>query len=104
MKRFFCPILLIAAGYAQQATFKSNTRLVVLNVFAKDKSGKDLMSLHKEDFTVLEDAKPQKIAIFELQRLDAPDAGPASATAAPATAIAAVSTEAKAQQITTKGP
>jgi VWFA-related protein len=97
MRRFLCAVLLIAAAYAQQATFKANTRLVVLNVFAKDKSGKDLTNLRQQDFTVFEDGKPQKISIFELQRLDSE---PAVATAS-APAPAAV-TEAKAQQITTK--
>ena len=87
--------LLLFTAFGQQATFKSSTRLVVLNVFAKDKSGKDLTTLSKENFTVLEDGKPQNISIFELQRLDAEPA--------PATAVAAVKpTEVKAKQITTK--
>ncbi len=101
MKQFLCAILLIAAGYSQQATFKANTRLVVLNVFAKDKSGKDLTSLHKEDFTVLEDGKPQKISIFELQRLDTEPSAIAT-SASPAPVVATASNEAKAKQITTK--
>jgi VWFA-related protein len=89
--------LLIFTAYAQQATFKTSTRLVVLNVFAKDKSGKDLTNLNKQDFTVLEDGKPQTISIFELQRLDKeqPPHGNAIAATPP-------STEAKAQVIATK--
>jgi VWFA-related protein len=91
--------LLVAAGYGQQPTFKANARLVVLNVFAKDKSGKDLLTLKKEDFTVLEDGKPQNIAIFELQKLDS-EPSPASTTSTSAAPPAI----AKAQQITTRAP
>jgi VWFA-related protein len=91
---------ILAASYGQQATFKASARLVVLNVFAKDKSGKDLTNLRKEDFTVFEDGKPQSIAIFELQRLDSeqPQQQIAAAPTAP------VVKETKAQQITTKAP
>ena len=88
--------LLVIAAYAQQATFKTSTRLVVLNVFAKDKSGKDLTGLTKESFTVLEDGKPQNISIFEFQKLDG--ATPPKPTL-PATAS---TTDAKAQVITTR--
>ena len=88
--------LLLFTAFGQQATFKSSTRLVVLNVFAKDKGGKDLTTLTKDNFTVLEDGKPQTISIFELQRLDTTEPAP--------TAVAVVEkpTEAKAKQITTK--
>ncbi len=89
--------LLVFAAYAQQATFKTSTRLVVLNVFAKDRSGKDLTGLTKESFTVLEDGKPQNIAIFEFQKLDGAEPSP------PQPAIAsAPPSEAKAQVIATK--
>lgn len=95
--------LLIAAGYAQQATFKANTRLVILNVFAKDRSGKDLTTLRREDFTVLEDGKPQNIAIFELQRLDSTESGVAKDAPSTATSERAA-TDVKAQKITTRAP
>jgi VWFA-related protein len=52
------------------ATFTSNTNLVVVDLYARDKSGKIITNLKKEDFTVLEDGKPQVISIFELQKLD----------------------------------
>lgn len=94
MKHFLW--LLVLAAYAQQATFKTSTRLVVLNVFAKDKGGKDLTSLTKEAFTVLEDGKPQNIAIFEFQKLEG---GEPPKTVTPA---AVASAEAKPQVITTK--
>ena len=92
MKHFLW--LLVFAAYAQQATFKTSTRLVVLNVFAKDKGGKDLTGLTRESFAVLEDGKPQNISIFEFQKLDG--------AVPPKTAPSIASTEAKAQVITTK--
>jgi len=101
MRRRFLSFVLMAgaAGYGQQPTFKANARLVVLNVFAKDKSGKDLLMLKKEDFTVLEDGKPQNIAIFELQKLDSePSSTAVASSSGPPPAIA------KAQQITTRAP
>lgn len=88
MTRAFSLLLtlsMLAAGQ-EQPTFRTNTRLVVLNVFAKDRSGKDLLDLRREDFTVLEDGKPQRISIFELQRLDAPANEPLPPQVAPAPA------------------
>jgi len=51
-------------------TFKTNTNLVIVNVAVKDKSGKAIEDLKKEQFTLLEDGKPQQIAVFDLQRLN----------------------------------
>src|SRR5580698_5797022 len=51
-------------------TFKTNTNLVIVNVAVKDKSGKAIEDLRKEQFTLLEDGKPQPISVFELQRLN----------------------------------
>src|ERR1700722_19810262 len=51
-------------------TFKTNTNLVIVNVAVKDKSGKAIEDLKKDQFTLLEDGKPQQIAVFELQRLN----------------------------------
>ncbi len=61
---------LIAFGQQADPVFKSTTQLVVVDVFARDKSGKDLTNLTKADFTVLEEGKPQQIQIFELQKLE----------------------------------
>src|SRR5205085_7079785 len=68
------PIMLLAAlGLAQQQSndvvFKSTSNLVVLDVTVRDKSGKEIPDLRNEDFTVLEDGKPQSISVFEFQRL-----------------------------------
>jgi VWFA-related protein len=87
---------------AQQGGFKfeTTTRLVVVNVAAKDKNGDPIAGLKVSDFTVTEDGKPQQIKVFEYQRLEdailpAPALTPrqpaAAAPAAPA-AKAAVAT------------
>lgn len=59
---------------AQQAgagtpTFKASANLVILDVTAKDKGGLTVEGLKSEDFTVLEDGKPQKISVFEYQKI-----------------------------------
>jgi len=50
--------------------FTANTNLVIVDIYARDKSGKPVIDLEKDDFLVLEDGKPQVISVFELQRLD----------------------------------
>jgi VWFA-related protein len=60
---------IVAVAVAQEAKFSTTTNLVTVNVSVKDKSGKPLTGLKKENFTVLEDDKPQTVAIFEEQHL-----------------------------------
>src|SRR5271168_779648 len=55
--------------FAQDATFKVESKLVVVNVSVKDKSGNAITDLKKEDFEVLEDGKIQSLGVFELQKL-----------------------------------
>jgi len=50
-------------------TFKSTSNLVIVNVTVKEKSGKMNEGLKKEDFIILEDGKPQTIAVFDLEKL-----------------------------------
>ncbi len=57
--------------------FETTTQLVVVNVAVKDKSGKSVEGLKASDFTIAEDGKSQKIAVFEFQRLEEPVAAPA---------------------------
>jgi VWFA-related protein len=56
-------------GQQPEVKFTSNTNLVVVDVTVKDKSGKPIEGLKAEDFSILEDGKPQKIAVFEFQKL-----------------------------------
>src|SRR5580698_3102616 len=51
-------------------TFRTNTNLVIINVAIKDKNGKAIEDLKKDQFTLLEDGKPQQISVFELQHLN----------------------------------
>jgi VWFA-related protein len=51
-------------------TFRTNTNLVIVNVAIKDKNGKPIEDLKKDQFTLLEDGKPQQISVFELERLN----------------------------------
>jgi VWFA-related protein len=45
--------------------------LVLVNVTVRDKDGNAVKDLKREDFTVLEDNKPQQIASFDLENTDA---------------------------------
>jgi len=65
------------------AQFTAETRLVIVNLSAKDKSGKPIMTLKKEDVEVYEDNVKQDIKVFELQKLDG-EALPAIADTPPA--------------------
>jgi VWFA-related protein len=46
-------------------TIRVNTRLVLVDVVATDKQGKPVTGLTRNDFTVEENGKPQKISTFE---------------------------------------
>ena len=52
------------------ATFTSHTSLVIVDVTVKDKTGKLIEGLKQSDFAVFEDGKPQKISVFEYQKLE----------------------------------
>src|ERR1017187_2012626 len=54
---------------AGEVTFKANANLFIVDVTAKDKAGNVVEGLKAGDFTVLEDGKPQKVSIFEFQRI-----------------------------------
>jgi VWFA-related protein len=58
-----------AAPQPARTTFSSTTSLVVVDVTARDKSGKLIEGLKASDFTLLEDGKPQKISVFEFEKL-----------------------------------
>lgn len=66
-------VLLVAALIGQDqglVKFSTEANLVVVDLYVRDKSGKIVTTLNKNDFVVLEDGKPQTISIFELQKLD----------------------------------
>jgi len=62
-----------AAASAQQPAYESSTvlkiksRLVVVDVVARDSKGVPVTDLKQEDFSVLEDGKEQKVRIFSFQ-------------------------------------
>lgn len=80
MKRLL-PLIAITL-FAQQPTFKTETRLVIVNLSAKDKSGRPITNLKKEDVEILEDGVRQQISVFELQRLSGEPLAPVSFGAA----------------------
>ncbi|HUE51037.1 MAG TPA: VWA domain-containing protein [Terriglobales bacterium] len=69
-------VVVVCATMASQETpstytFKSETELVLVNVTVRDKSGNPVRDLKQEDFTVLEDNKPQQVSSFDLENTDA---------------------------------
>ena len=52
-------------------TIRARTELVVVNVTARDRNGNMVKDLKAEDFTVLEENKPQQIASFDIESTDA---------------------------------
>ncbi len=59
-----------AQGQARDFTFKVTSDLVLVNVVARDKKGNLITDLKREDFTLLEDNKPQKIASFDVENTE----------------------------------
>jgi VWFA-related protein len=51
--------------------FRTRTDLVLVNVTARDQNGNLVRDLKRDDFTVLEDNKPQQIVSFDLENTDA---------------------------------
>ena len=52
-------------------TFRVESEMVLVNVTVRDKNGNFVRNLKPEDFTVLEDNKPQKVISFDLENVDA---------------------------------
>ncbi|HEY1757021.1 MAG TPA: VWA domain-containing protein [Bryobacteraceae bacterium] len=53
-----------------QVIFTSETRLIVVNVSVKDKMGKPVLDLKKEDFEITEDGKKQDPNVFQFEKLN----------------------------------
>jgi VWFA-related protein len=47
-----------------------STRLVLVDAVVTDKSGQRIKGLSKDDFTVLENGKPQKVSVFSFEQAD----------------------------------
>jgi VWFA-related protein len=62
--------------YQSQTVLRATTRLVVVDAVVLDEKGQPITDLKADDFTVLEDGKPQKISDFSFHQ-------PGSAGAAP---------------------
>ena len=86
MKRLL--FLATVALFAQDVTFKVESKLVIVNVTVRDRNGNPITNLKKEDFAILEDGVPQSLAVFEVEKLDNELLTPVSFTAnAPRTLI-----------------
>ena len=66
------PVPLPAQQPSPGYTFKAQSELVLVNVSVRDKSGNLVRDLKPEDFTVLEDNKPQKVATFDIENTENP--------------------------------
>src|SRR5687767_5562416 len=58
-------LLLVAAGFAQEPTFKVDVRLVRMTATVKDANGGAVGGLEKSDFTVFDNGVQQAISLFE---------------------------------------
>ncbi len=65
---------------------RSETRLVQLNVIVETKKGRLVEDLKKEDFTLLDNGKEQKIALFATESAKAPETASPEGDAKPALA------------------
>ncbi len=61
----------LASQQAGDYTFRTSSELVLVNVTVRDKGGNFVRGLKPEDFTILEDNKPQKVVSFDIENIDA---------------------------------
>lgn len=66
------PVAILIAQDQNQPTIRVTTRLVQVNVVVHDKKGSPVSDLKKEDFTILDKGKEQKVAVFTVDSIDAP--------------------------------
>lgn len=67
MRGAFTAVIVLSLGMAvaaQQPTFKAGTRIVPVIATVTDGTGRLVPSLEKEDFTILDNGKPQEISFF----------------------------------------
>jgi len=65
-----CPAL--PSQEQSEYVFHVQSDLVLVNVTVRDKNGSFVQGLKPENFTILEDNKPQKILSFDVENVDAP--------------------------------
>jgi VWFA-related protein len=73
MALVLCVAMLPCTAVAQENSgyqVKANVEIVLVNVVVRDKSGKIVRGLTKDDFTVLEDGKPQALSSFDFEQTD----------------------------------
>jgi Ca-activated chloride channel family protein len=58
-------VLAAASLLAQQATFKAGAQIVYVPTMVSESDGRLVPNLEKEDFTILDNGKPQEVAVFE---------------------------------------
>src|SRR5260221_5274985 len=89
--------------------FRVESELVLVNVVARDKQGNPVTDLKREDFTLLEDGKPQRVSSFDFDNLDTAPivaaAGPSQqASNGPATPANPILTAKNAKQVLNHKP
>lgn len=60
-----------SAAQEEQYRIKVTTEVVLVNVVVRDKDGKPISGLKRDDFIVLEDNKPQNVVSFDFENIDA---------------------------------
>ena len=63
-----CPNLALAQR--TEYTFKAQSELVLVDVSVRDRNGNLVRDLKPEDFTILEDNKPQKVSSFDIENME----------------------------------
>lgn len=67
-----------APVYTSNNVLRSTTRLLVVDVVTVDSKGEPVPDLKADDFTILEDGKPQRISGFSFQRASGASASPST--------------------------
>jgi VWFA-related protein len=81
-RAIFAPFLcltLVAQQPSTVPTFQTGANLVMVTVYVRDRAGNPIPNLNKDDFLILENGKPQRIAVFEYQNLASDAPAPAGA-------------------------
>src|SRR5439155_13105234 len=66
-----------------RAVFRQGTELILVNVVVRDTRGVVVRGLTKNDFSILEDNKPQTISTFDFEDLSTPATSRPGATSPP---------------------